>query len=309
MIDLVVLSHVVERGSFARAAAELGVPSSTLSRTVAALARRLGVRVLERTTRSLRPTELGLLLAERGERVRRELDDADRAVADHQRAPRGVLRLTVPTPVATDFIGELIGDYLQRYPDMRVDVIAEDRIVDLVGERFDAAIRVTHAATAWSAGTSTLGATRIATVTPVLAGTRAYLDTAPPLRHPRDLANHALVAFGRSRRMTWCFQRGDEDVRVELTARTIANSAPLVGQLVAAGAGLSVIPKMTALGANLEILEPGNFRLLPHDVHVVTPSAGKPPPKVRAFIDLLRAFCARHPQCFDVVYRSSQASR
>jgi len=92
LVDLVVLARVVERGSFARAAADLGVPPSTLSRRVAALERRLGVRVLERTTRHLRPTEIGELLAERGQRVRRELEDAERAVADHQRAPRGLLR-------------------------------------------------------------------------------------------------------------------------------------------------------------------------------------------------------------------------
>src|SRR5688500_9238462 len=82
LLDLVVLARVVERGSFARAAADFGVPPSTLSRKVAALEKRLGVRVLERTTRSLRTTEIGELLVARGQRIRSELDDAERVVAD-----------------------------------------------------------------------------------------------------------------------------------------------------------------------------------------------------------------------------------
>src|SRR6476646_210066 len=102
MVDLVVLARVIDRGTIAAAAAELGVPASTVSRRIGALERRLGQRVLERTTRSLRPTELGVLLAERGRRVKTELDLADQLVADHQRAPRGVLRISVPTPTASD---------------------------------------------------------------------------------------------------------------------------------------------------------------------------------------------------------------
>ena len=294
MIDLVVRYHVVERGSFARAATDLGVPSSTLSRKIAALERRLGVRVLERTTRHVRPTEIGLVLAERGTRVRRELDDADRVVADHQQAPRGILRLSVPTPVATDFIGDLLAEYMRRYPDVRVEVLAEDRLVDLVGERFDLAIRV------GSLDDSTLGATRVATVTPVLAAARSYLLTAPPLRHPRDLAAHAIVGFARSRRLTWRFVgRGTDEERVELTARATANSAPLVAELVAAGHGIAMLPKLTSSTARLEVVEPGSFRPRTLDVHVVTPSAGKPPPKVRAFIDMMRDFVVRRPDLFD----------
>jgi DNA-binding transcriptional LysR family regulator len=296
LLDLVVLARVVERGSFARAAADFGVPPSTLSRKVAALERRLGVRVLERTTRHLRPTEIGELLAERGSRVRRELEDAERAVADHQRAPRGLLRLTVPTPIATDFLGPALAEYLRRYPEMRVDVTADDRMADLVSEGFDVAIR------AGTLADSSLGVVRLATVSPVLAASTRYLDRSPPLRSPRDLAAHAIVGFGRRRRVSWTFVRRDASETVEVVPRAIANSAPLVCQLVAEGAGLSLLPRFIATAApNVTIVEPGGYRPASFDVSILTPSGRLAAPKVRAFVDLMRDFVASRTDMFDSV--------
>jgi DNA-binding transcriptional LysR family regulator len=296
LLDLVVLHRVVERGSFARAAADFGVPPSTLSRKVAALEKRLGVRVLERTTRHLRPTELGEMLAERGSRVRKELEDAERAVADHQRAPRGLLRLTVPTPIATDFLGPAIAEYLRRYPDMRIEVSADDRVVDLVGEGFDVAMRAAALAD------SSLGVVRLAVVGPVLAASNRYLERAPPLRHPRDLVNHAIIGFGRRRRMSWTFVKRDVTETIEVTPRAIATSAPLVAQLVAEGSGLSLIPRFTATATpNVTIVEPAGFRPQSFDVSIVTPSARPAAPKVRAFIDLMRDYVSARTDMFDAV--------
>jgi len=296
LLDLVVLHRVVERGSFAKAAADFGVPPSTLSRKVAALEKRLGVRVLERTTRHLRPTELGEMLAERGARVRKELDDAERAVADHQRAPRGLLRVTVPTPIASDFLGPAIADYLRRYPDMRVEIQAEDRVVDIIGEGFDVAVRAT------TLTDSQLGVVRLAIVAPVLAASTKYLDRAAPLRHPRDLANHSIIGFGRRRRMSWPFVKRELVETVEVTPRAIATSAPLVAQLVAEGAGLSLIPRFTALATpNVTIVEPSGFKPQSFDVSIVTPSARLAAPKVRAFIDLMRDYVAARTDLFDAV--------
>ena len=296
LVDLVVLSRVVERGSFARAATDLGVPPSTLSRRIAGLERRLGVRVLERTTRHLRPTEIGELLGERGGRVRRELEDADRVVADHQRAPRGLLRLSAPTPIADDFMGPAIAEYLRRYPDMRVELVAEDRLVDLVTEGFDAAIRVGQLSD------SSMGATRLAVVAPVLAAATRYLDRAPPLRHPRDLAAHTAIGFGRRRKLTWTFVgRGGATESVDVTPRAVATNAPLVAALAAEGVGLGLIPRFVANRAGLTILEPGGFRPRSYDLSIVTPSARAAAPKLRAFIDLMRDFVAARPDMFDIV--------
>lgn len=307
LLDLVVLARVVERGSFARAAADFGVPPSTLSRKVAALEKRLGVRVLERTTRSLRTTEIGELLVARGQRIRSELDDAERVVADHQRAPKGLLRLTVPTPVADDFIGPAIAEYLRRYPEMKIEIVAEDfRFSDLVTEGFDVAVRV------GPLPDSTLRAIRLAVVAPVLAATQRYLDNAPPLRHPRDLAAHAFVAFGKRRKVTWQFEgRGDSRVEVELAPRAVANSAKLVAALAAAGTGLAILPKFVAAEAGLVAVEPGGFHPAATSLSVITPSARTQAAKVRAFVDVLREFVAARPELFDPLEpaRAPRASR
>lgn len=301
--DLVVLARVLERGSFARAGADLGVPASTLSRKVAALEGRLGARLLERTTRKMRPTELGLQLAERGRRIREELEGAERAVADHQQAPRGLLRLTVPTPIADDFLGPAIASYLARYPDMRVEVIADDRMVDLVTEGFDLALRI------GSLRDSSLGSVRLAIVGPVLAASPRYLAGAPTLRHPRDVAGQAIVSYGRRRRTTWRFVRGSATEAVEVTARATANSAKLVAQLAAAGAGIALLPRFVAAEAGLEVLEPGGWRPAMNDLALVTPSARPSAPKVRAFIDVMREVVSARPDMFDfVVPRKNVAS-
>jgi DNA-binding transcriptional LysR family regulator len=292
--DLVVLARVIDRGSFAKAAAEMGVPPSTLSRRVASLEAAVGARVLERTTRTMRPTELGELLAHRGRRIRTELEDAERAAADLARAPRGVLRLSVPTPVTDDWLGMALARYLTQYADMRVEVFAEDRYVNLIAEDFDAALRV------GGLTDSSLGAIRLATVTPVLAAASSYLDRAPPLKRPSDLAAHAIVSFGKRRKQRWTFVgRGGATEDVELAARAAANSAPLVARLVAGGAGISLLPPTVVKTHRLVTLEPGGYRPISYSFSLVTPSARLIPPKVRALVDILREFVRANPALFD----------
>lgn len=301
LVDLVVLARVVERRSFAGAALDLGVPSSTLSRRIAALERRLGVRTLERTTRSLRPTEIGELLAERGRRIRAELDAADRMVADHQNAPRGVLRMSVPTPTATDLLGPALVEYLRRYPDMRLEITAEDRIVDLVTEGYDAAIRLAPLPD------SSLGTIRLGTIRPVLAAGKTYLADARPVRHPNDLVDHAIVGFGTKRRQSWKFVRAGSEVSIEVAPRAVSNNASLVAQLCAGGAGYAVIPRFTAIEAGLEVVEPGGWAPQASDFSIVTPSARTLPPKLRALVDLLHDFVASRPDVFDTVVPRKRA--
>jgi LysR family transcriptional regulator, regulator for bpeEF and oprC len=303
MVDLDVLARVIDRGTIAAAAADLGVPASTISRRIAGLERRLGVRVLERTTRRLRPTEIGELLAEKGRRVRSELDAADQLVADHQRSPRGVLRISVPTPAASDLIGPVIAEYLRRYREMRVEVIAEDRIVDLVADGYDAALRLA------TLSDSSLGVFRLATVGPVLAAAQSYLDRAPPLRHPRDLAEHAFVAFGKKRKQTVRFVRGEATVDVEVAPRAVATNAQLVARISAGGIGLALIPQFTAIAAGLVVVEPGGYRPAAQAFSIVTPSARTIPPKVRAFVDIMRDHMATCTEMFDSVVPRKETAK
>ena len=293
--DLVLLARVIDRGSFARAAAELNVPPSTLSRRVAALEARLGVRALERTTRHLRATEIGELLAARGRRVRVELEDAERVVADHRSTPRGVLRLAIPTP--SDFLGPVFGDMLARYPELRVELAVSDGPLELLASGFDAAL---HGGAVPAA--STYGVMRFGHIGPVLAASPRYLDRAPAIRHPRDLADPAHTIIAGSRRPKWHFvhaKTGKALTIAPAAPRVVVSAKSMRTELVGAGIGLALVPRAAALAhAGLRILEPGGYRAGGGPFVLVTPSARTSSPKVRAFADALRAFVARRPDLF-----------
>lgn len=294
--DLVVLARVIDSGSFARAAAEMHVPASTLSRRVAALEERLGVRALERTTRHLRATEIGELLASRGRRVRAELEDAERVVADHRATPRGLLRVAVPTP-GTDFLGAAFADMLARYPELRIEIASSDNPVDYLAEGFDAALHVGRVRAA-----SSYGIQRIGYIAPVLAASPQYLERAPAIRHPRDLADPAHTTITRSRRATWSFVHGKTGNVLNITPappRALVNAKSLAAELVIAGVGIALIPRTAAHAhPDLRILEPGGYRPEGGHFALVTPSARTSAPKVRAFADALRAFVRTRPDLF-----------
>jgi DNA-binding transcriptional LysR family regulator len=297
--ELLVLARVVERGSFSRAAKDFAVPPSTLSRKVAALERRLGVRLLERTTRSLRVTEVGAMLAARCARIARDVDDAERAVADHSRAPRGVLRISTPQALGDFALAPILVDYLRRYPEMRVEVIVDERVADLVRDGLDAAIRV-----APKLADSSLVAVRLGRITPVLIAAPAYLERAPPLKHPRDIVGHHVVGFGRDRRqLTWSYVgRGNRREQVQVTPRALGNSFSMVRTLCEGGIGLAQLPAfvtMTSPPGALVALEPGGFRPVSLEVAIVMPSARQASPKTAAFVDLMRGFVAHHPELFE----------
>src|SRR5262249_31290315 len=124
---------------FTAAAAELGMPKSTVSRKVSELEERLKSRLLQRTTRKLSLTDAGRIYYEYCARIAGEAEDAERAVTSLQEAPRGPLRVTAPVNDA--FLGPIVSDYLKRYPEVRLELFCTSRAVDLVEERFDVAIR------------------------------------------------------------------------------------------------------------------------------------------------------------------------
>jgi DNA-binding transcriptional LysR family regulator len=294
--DLLLVARVLERGSFAHAAADLGLPPSTVSRRVAGLERLVGARLFERTTRSLRPTEIGEQLARLGAAIRAIALQAEHVVSDHHDAPRGTLRISVPTSVVDTFLGIALAEFIRRYPEMRVEVVATDVLVDLVAEEYDATIRI------GSNSPPSLGLVPLATIVPVLAASRAYLERAPRLERLADLANHTLVGHSVKKRATWTFvSRSGEQERVDVTPRVLTNSTPLATQSVAAGAGISIVARSVAQREGLVVLEPGGFRPPPVSLSIMAPSARAKTPKTRAFITLMKEFVATHADLFDVI--------
>src|SRR5262245_29015025 len=137
--EMLVFARVVRAGSFTAAARELGMPKSTVSRKVSELEERLRSRLLQRTTRKLSLTDVGRTYYEYCARIAAEVEDAERAVSSLQEAPRGLLRVTAG--INSAYLGPIVGDFLRRYPEVRLELYCTGRAVDLVEERFDVGIR------------------------------------------------------------------------------------------------------------------------------------------------------------------------
>jgi DNA-binding transcriptional LysR family regulator len=274
---------VVQAGSFTRAADALGTQKAHLSRVVAQLEKELGVRVLERTTRSLSLTEVGRELFERAIGILAAVDDARRAVQHAQGEPRGTLRLTCGVEFGLIAVSGWIDGYLKRYPKVQIDADFTGRIVDLVHEGFDLAIRVGPLAD------SSLAARKLGELHYGLFAARAYLDRRGVPRHPQDLQGHDLIAFsGGSSKGGWILTSGAERAQVSLAPRLRVNNSLAVRDAASEALGIAQLPLLVAQpqvdqGRLVPVLATWNPSTVP--VHAVFASARYLTPKVRAFID------------------------
>jgi len=275
---------VVQTGSFTRAADALSTQKAYVSRVVTHLERDLGVRLLERTTRSLSLTEIGREVYERAVSILTAVEDTRRAVQKVQAEPRGTLKLTCGVEFGMIAVSRWIGAYLQRYPSVRVDADLTGRIVDIVHEGFDIAIRVGTLAD------STLAARRLGDLTYGVYASPGYLARRGSPDIPDDLARHDVLAFaGGSYQATWTLHQADQVLRVELQPRLKANNVFAVRDAAIAGLGVAQLPTVVAAptvqaGELQRILAEWSPPSVP--VHAVFASARYLTPKVRAFIDL-----------------------
>jgi DNA-binding transcriptional LysR family regulator len=282
--EMLVFARVVQAGSFTRAAAELGMPKSTVSRKVSELEERLKSRLLQRTTRKLSLTDVGRTYYDYCARIVGEIEDAERAVSSLQETPRGLLRVTAPVNAA--FLGPIVSDYLKRYPEVRLDLFCTARTVDLVEERFDLSIR------AGTLADSTLIARSLGTVRWFLVATPAYLKRRGRPRSPDDLKKHDCLLFGPGLESAGLrLEKADRSVQLALSARLMVSDMEILHAVAAAGLGVALLP---AFGC-VEELRAGRLRRVLADwnapstpVHVVYPSARHLSPKVKSFVDHLQ---------------------
>src|SRR5580698_3598481 len=205
--EILVFTRVVQAGSFTAAAAELGMPKSTVSRKVSELEERLKSRLLQRTTRQFNLTDAGRTYYDHCARIVGEIEDAERAVSSLQETPRGLLRVTAPVNAA--YLGPIVSDYLKRYPEVRLDLFCTGRNVDLVEERFDVGIR------AGVLADSTLIARSLGSARWFLIATPAYLKRRGRPRSPEDLKAHDCLFFGVAPGGAGVrLEKGDEAVQV-----------------------------------------------------------------------------------------------
>lgn len=288
--------RVVDEGSFTKAARSLSMPKSTLSRHVAGLEDRLGVRLLHRTTRSLRPTDVGMAYYERCQRILTDVAEAEAAVASLQSTPRGLLRVTAGVTFGYAFMPNLIHSFMEQHPEVQVEVVLSDRFMDMIEEGFDCALRTGNLRD------SSLIARKLGSAQRVVAASPAYLKEHGVPQHPDELRDHQCLRYGLERSgSSWTFTTGN----VPVSGRFVANNADMLRSASIAGLGLSYMPRFMCscaisegkLVTVLDDFVPGGggvFAVYPHNRHLSA--------KVRAFVD----HCVSHfghpapwdsPQC------------
>jgi len=285
--QLRVFVEVVRRGGFAAAARALGMPRSTVSRWVQDLEKRLGARLLQRTTRSVQLTEIGEGYYQRGRQAVELAGEAHAWVQSRAEAPRGTLRIATFQLFAGTLLGPVVVAYLEQHPGMSVQVVISERNIDLVDEHIDLAIRIGQLPD------SSLVVRKLASMDGWMVASPAYLAEHGLPAHPRELAGHSNMIYGHSREtVTLPFDSGQERLEVALPSRCVANSVELVRQVTLGGLVIGVLPPMLvhedlSSGRLVRVLPGWNIGSMP--MYVAYPSRSHLAQKVRAFVDLLVA--------------------
>lgn len=225
---------VAERSNFARAAAHLGVVPSTISQTIRTLEERLGVRLLNRTTRSVSLTDAGERLLARIRPAIMELGAAVEDLNTFRNIPTGTLRLSVSTGAVQIVLAPMIRDFLAAHPAISLDITADNQQSDIVSGRFDAGIRVGRFVA------KDMQIVRVSEPSRLIAiASPEYLQRSPPLKTPQDLQNHNCVRFrGSDEINTWEFSRGKRTLHLSVNGTLVANSMELVLRAVLDGVGV-----------------------------------------------------------------------
>lgn len=286
LASLAVFARVVEAGGFSAAAGSLGLSKSAVSKQVSRLEARLGIRLLNRTTRRLSLTEAGALFYEGCQRMVAEAEAAEAAVTHLAAAPRGTLRVNAPVSFAMLHLAPILPELMESCPELSIDLTLNDRRVDLVEEGYDVALRIGRL------GDSSLIARRLAPSRSLLCAAPAYLERHGTPQRPEDLTGHNCLIYSyQAEGALWRFQGPEGAVSVRVTGRLQVNNGDVLCAAMQAGGGVGRLPTFIAGDA----LRAGRLlRLLPDwplgddaAVHAVYPSGRAPSPKIRVFIDFL----------------------
>ncbi|MBP6629319.1 MAG: LysR family transcriptional regulator [Kofleriaceae bacterium] len=290
--ELVVFAKVVETNSFTAAGDELGLPKSTVSRKIAQLEERLGVRLLQRTTRKLALTQVGQLYYERCQRIVNDIAAAERLVTDMQESPRGLLRVTAPVDLSASQLGPVLASFATAHPDIQIDLDASDRMVDLIEEGVDVALRF------GPLPQSSLVARKLFSLRMFLVAAPSYLATRPPLTRISQLPEHDLILFSPNSRLVWSLSGPTGTVELAPPARFVSNSLLAALDLAVAGGGITLVPEFLCppecpTAALRQVLP--DWQTEQSELYAVYPSTRNLSPKVRAFLDHCVAAFATPP--------------
>lgn len=295
LIELETFLVVVEEGSFTAAAGRLGVTKSYASKLVARLEDRIGVRLLQRTTRQLTLTEVGRAYFERCSEAMQALREAEGVAAELQTSPQGRLRISLPTAFAVSHLAAPLAEFKARYPQLTVEAILADRKIDLLSEGFDLAVRIGELAD------SSLIVRRLTNVDRLICASPEYLDRRGTPAQPEEIARHECLLYAyHAVPTTWRLKGPDREAIVEVSGTLVSNHADMLVAAACQGLGLVFCPIFfTAPGLRsgrlVRVLPEWRF---PLSISAVYPNARHVPAKVRLFVDFLIGYF-HHPSWAD----------
>ncbi|WP_168798624.1 LysR family transcriptional regulator [Herbaspirillum sp. ST 5-3] len=289
LAEMMTFAKVVEAKSFSAAALELATSKSLVSKQVSSLEQALGVRLLNRTTRRLSLTEIGAAYYEHCARIAQEIDAATETVTHLQAEPRGVLRVTSPVIFASLHLAPALGAFLQQHDQVEVELNASDRVVDLVEEGYDLAIRITDRPA------PNMVARQIAPVRWVTCAAPAYLERHGTPETPQDLREHHCLVYQDipALRSGWRYVVGNKEVHLHLQGKCRVNSSEVMIQLALDGMGILMLPTYIVgqylKSGRLQEILPDSIANPGMSLYMTYMPNKYMQPKVRAFIDHLMA--------------------
>ncbi len=288
--DMALFVEVVKAKGFRHAAEAVGIPNSTVSRRISSLEKAIGLRLLHRTTRRIELTEAGQIYFERCKRIVDEAKLAHEQLGELLAQPSGVLRASLPVDFANIYLAPLIAEFARRYPGISFDFDLTPRLVDLVSEPFDVAIRM---------GTpqdSYLYARQLANLDCYLYASPRYLEQFGDPSHPSDLAQHECLGFRTGKASAWVLKKGNEAIEVSAGGRFQLNSVGLIRRLSTLDQGIALIPAEIVAE---DVIQGRLRRVLPDWEGPATPVYAMTetrllPAKTQRFIEFLRERLSAH---------------
>ncbi len=280
---------VAEERSFTRAAAKIGTSQSALSYSIRRLEERLGVRLLNRTTRKVAPTQAGERLLSTLAPALNQIDQQMAALTELRDKPAGTIRLTSSEHAAKAFIWPALARLLPKYPDIKVEVAIDYRLTDIVAERYDAGVRLGEQVAKDMIAVPISPPMRMA-----LVGSPAYLRRRPAPKAPQGLSEHACInlRFATSGGLyAWEFRKGRRELKVRVDGQLVFNQLDFIIDAALAGFGLAFLPEDSV---RRQIAERRLVRLLEDwcppfpGYHLYYPSRRQPPPAFALLVDALR---------------------
>ena len=287
--EMAIFAVVVGSGSFTKAAEKLKLPKSTVSRKVSQLERRVGVRLINRTTRNLKPTETGKVYHQHCLKMLEQAEEADRVVNNMQSEPSGLLRISTPLAFGTPFFVSTIKSFLDHYPKVSIEIIADNKALDMLDEEIDIAFRIGPLADS-SLVTRNLGTARLS-----LCASPEYLARHGSPKSIEDLNNHSCISHPAA---PWTFIRNGQEVQIEPQSRMIANDMEMIKNMALEGMGIAAAPQILlsedVRQGNLVTLLP-DTPFIERTFYLVQPSRREPPSKVVAFTEFMFSNCQPIP--------------